>query len=543
MQLISPLVGGIAGAENGYATLRRRGTAAVATWYGGFGGTVPSTANVTLDEHGGADNVYVNESVDVKAYDSTGTLVRQFTQMAADSDTEVISSGFTGIDYVTGASATSKPTTLQDVLNLWFTKNNAPDWLVKVGSTTATLPTWLGGLSGIFYNVKSATYGAKGTGTDDDTSAVQAAITAAHNASGGIVFFPKGTYRLTSALTCYADVWLWGVGAMNSVLRIDDAAAGVLSYATAGGTGPCVSISGLTVDAAQANLGTHIAITNTTNLFVQNCVIGNALTQGAGISCSGTVIASIDVDTCRFYLGGATALCATVTSSNAKLNIRNSTLYAPATLNAPLLAVRNARIRSCKFDFSATTAGTCWAVDAVSNNGRVLSVNDCTFTATGGGTATGILIADADGTHTMQFAESGNVFLCNTGVAAATSVLSNYAGGVFHLTNRDSRTEHLDRSADVDPTLNPLTYGSSYIHATHNSDCAVTLPGPHFPGQRYTLFYYNATGAPRTLDTNVVGATTTAGIADSITEEIPCIAMNSGSGLSWVLFGAKVALS
>jgi polygalacturonase len=46
-------------------------------------------------------------------------------------------------------------------------------------------------------NVKD--FGARGNGSTDDTAAIQAAITAAHN-SGGIVFFPPGNYRVTSTV-------------------------------------------------------------------------------------------------------------------------------------------------------------------------------------------------------------------------------------------------------------------------------------------------------------------------------------------------------
>jgi hypothetical protein len=46
-------------------------------------------------------------------------------------------------------------------------------------------------------NVKD--FGARGNGSTDDTAAIQAAVTAAHN-SGGAVFFPPGNYRVTSTI-------------------------------------------------------------------------------------------------------------------------------------------------------------------------------------------------------------------------------------------------------------------------------------------------------------------------------------------------------
>lgn len=61
------------------------------------------------------------------------------------------------------------------------------------------------------YNVK-ADYGAVGDGTTNDTTAIQNAIDAANTAGGGRVYFPVGTYKLTSALTMKRRVILMGEG-------------------------------------------------------------------------------------------------------------------------------------------------------------------------------------------------------------------------------------------------------------------------------------------------------------------------------------------
>src|SRR5262249_55878751 len=55
----------------------------------------------------------------------------------------------------------------------------------------------------IVFNVKN--YGAKGDNVNDDTAAAQSAITACQAAGGGIVFFPPGTYKLTSPLLITSD--------------------------------------------------------------------------------------------------------------------------------------------------------------------------------------------------------------------------------------------------------------------------------------------------------------------------------------------------
>lgn len=71
----------------------------------------------------------------------------------------------------------------------------------------------------IVFNVKD--YGAKGDGSTDDTAAIQAAIAAVQNASGGTVFFPQGTYsvassRRTATVTSVTGTTLYSSSATNS---------------------------------------------------------------------------------------------------------------------------------------------------------------------------------------------------------------------------------------------------------------------------------------------------------------------------------------
>jgi hypothetical protein len=65
-------------------------------------------------------------------------------------------------------------------------------------------------------NVKDPTYGATGDGATNDTTAIQAAITAAASA-GGTVFFPAGTYKV-STLTFGSNITFRGSGRKASTL-------------------------------------------------------------------------------------------------------------------------------------------------------------------------------------------------------------------------------------------------------------------------------------------------------------------------------------
>lgn len=108
-------------------------------------------------------------------------------------------------------------------------------------ATSSTAATWQtltssGGLP--VFNVKTD-YSAAGDGTTDDTAAIQSAIDAANTAGGGIVYFPKGDYKLvtnplklysgsTPTITAYTNIWLMGAGSDGIVgTRILQTSTGV----------------------------------------------------------------------------------------------------------------------------------------------------------------------------------------------------------------------------------------------------------------------------------------------------------------------------
>lgn len=74
-------------------------------------------------------------------------------------------------------------------------------------SSSKTVEAPIRDKGGQVFNVKA--YGAVGDGSTDDTSAIQSAINAAI-AAGGSVFFPRGTYVVTSSLTVNGDLFIYG---------------------------------------------------------------------------------------------------------------------------------------------------------------------------------------------------------------------------------------------------------------------------------------------------------------------------------------------
>lgn len=90
-----------------------------------------------------------------------------------------------------------------------------PGLVYSPGGTGGSLPSvTITNDLGLFIVTDSA-YGALGNGVANDTTAIQLAIDAAENAGGGIVYFPPGTYLVTSISIAGNDVELQGPGILK----------------------------------------------------------------------------------------------------------------------------------------------------------------------------------------------------------------------------------------------------------------------------------------------------------------------------------------
>lgn len=63
-----------------------------------------------------------------------------------------------------------------------------------------------------WFDVKDSPYNAKGDGVNDDTQAIQSALSAASAAGGGTVYIPNGTYLVTSSLLISSNTLVFGSG-------------------------------------------------------------------------------------------------------------------------------------------------------------------------------------------------------------------------------------------------------------------------------------------------------------------------------------------
>ena len=121
-------------------------------------------------------------------------------------------------------------------------------------------------------------YGATGNGVTDDTSAVQAAITAVSTAGGGVLLFPEGTYLCSSALTLASFVTLMGMGPGVSVIHQTTTTANGLTGTDLNN----VTISGLTVTGPGSGSGIGVNLAVSVNTTVPYVIIENVRVASFG---------------------------------------------------------------------------------------------------------------------------------------------------------------------------------------------------------------------------------------------------------------------
>jgi hypothetical protein len=482
MHLLSSLNSGFPAAANGVAQLFIRDTSTRATWYADFEASTSNSsgADIALDAYGSVE-VYVNQLVDVVVKDEDGNTVRQFTDGYASPNIEVISPAFTGTDYVTAASAVSEPTTLQAVLDRWETNAGAPDWKVDIEGVATTLENAFGSLTGLVFNVKSPAYGGVGDGTTNDQTAIQAALAAAVAAGGGIVFFPKGTYLITTAIEWSHLVSAVGVGADLSIVTTNSPSnARILTWTTGTLQAMPQVIRGLSFESSQANSGSELYATVAVNLVIESCYFGSSSNAtGTLISLTGAS-SYVQIVRSRFDLNGA---------ANTSLELASTARF---------------NVDGCRF----VATNTAWAATMLAVTGRG-SVNNSIFditAVTGAGTRYGVSDSAAGDTVSFtnnKFRQSAQTF---------TGIMSLVAGSL--VTAHGNDYELTATSATSWYTVTGVLRMGSFLQSTgvqsdtggnatiqngkelyqQNSNTTVpttTMPTMLYPGQKLRLMYYN----------------------------------------------------
>jgi hypothetical protein len=524
MHLIAPLASGIVGAGNGSAAIYVRGTAQFATYYQNFNatGAVTPVAAAALDANGGG-TFYVNQLVDVLVKDSSGNTIRSFAAGSEAPNVEVISQSFTGTDYTTGQSAASKPTTLQRVLDKWFTSAGAIDFNVLIGGVSTSLQTMVANTtSAVFFNVKASTYGAVGDGVNDDTSAIQAAATAASAAGGGTVYFPPGTYKVTGGISFAAGVAVQGASSSASTIAMSGTFASCLTF-NGSGAGIYSFLRDLTITQTSGQVTNTILLTASAYLRVDGCKIATTKAAGSAINDSGTSHIILVACVIDHSLGvAANNTRGIVLSSTTVCTLIGVTFLYPATFNGKSVdasgANMGANIAFCDFQTGSITTGTCTLLDMSGflGNGPCCIAGNF-FAAIGAGTPAITPWSFPVGTSGRGLMEIGNT-LCQTGGTTFSLQTSALAAGAATITGegqlyatRVSRNYVI--TTDTTPiTLPSATYSTVQVVKSTNAVQTLNFDDPPGAGHFLTLaFNNNQGGASGTITiggTNVKGLVT-----------------------------------
>lgn len=184
---------------------------------------------IALDSAGKV-KIWVDREVDVVIADSSGTTVDTFLgfNKTAAAQVEVENDGWTGT-LSTGSQGAGGVTNLDAVLTRLFASTGGVDgkYQESSGATARLIQDFI---REVWISVKD--FGAVGNGIADDTSAIQAAMNRVKARGGGVVYFPPGTYKVSSALTLSSadGVSLVGSGSATSIIRGSSGSANCFTF-------------------------------------------------------------------------------------------------------------------------------------------------------------------------------------------------------------------------------------------------------------------------------------------------------------------------
>lgn len=179
-------------------------------------------------------------------------------------------------------------------------------------------------------------FGAKGDGTTDDTSAIQAAINAVNAAGGGVLCVPRGTY-IVGALTMKPKVRLIGDGQESTILQSSH-------------TGPGLKMS--------STINSSVSVqTSVENLQIKNTNASN--TDGAYADVGGTFVNFFNVYFNGFKYGlildqtelATVRQCQFANNKRAGLWLVNGSEYTTGALG---LFTNRIAVTECQFNEGAT---------------------------------------------------------------------------------------------------------------------------------------------------------------------------------------------
>jgi len=182
-------------------------------------------------------------------------------------------------------------------------------------------------------------YGATGNGTTDDTSAIQATITAVVAAGGGTVYFPPGSYKISSTIAVgdNSNVILAGAGPGSSILFPTTSVTTAVSFGTSTGGLNC-GFSNMSINCANATscVGLYVYSANgfyASNFNIQQASTGLSIYNGVihyysnfqiNRSINNGILINGTVGNDRFFVNGVMSNVGYTQPTGAGINLQNS---------------------------------------------------------------------------------------------------------------------------------------------------------------------------------------------------------------------------
>lgn len=275
---------------SGYVFLYAPGTTTIVPGYKDDALTEQWTTvggGIPLDAAGRA-NIWVGGKVDVLITDASGATVNSLLGFngTTASSVEVENAGYTGaiVDPVTEAVSQGAGglTDLDTVLSRLAASVGGTDGQYKE-SKGATPRLIADVLRETHVSVKD--FGALGNGKNDDTSACQQAITEAVKLGGGVVYFPPGIYKTSSALLVPSTTGVRLLGAGRSCAQIQ-CTNGAQDGVQFSGATEC-SLGGLTITHTGTSTGSALKLTGVTDFYAYESILCDNVQFAFGLTTSG----------------------------------------------------------------------------------------------------------------------------------------------------------------------------------------------------------------------------------------------------------------
>jgi hypothetical protein len=473
------------------------GTTTPQATYTSSAGTIAHANPIVLNSAGrvSAGEVWVSEGITYKfvLQDSTSTTIGTYDNINSS--------------YVATSLANTSDPTLGDAL-VGFRQSNAS------GNLTGSVGRTVHQKFQEFISVLD--FGADPTGTTECSSAINAAITAVSAAGGGTVFFPAGTYKITSAISQLSHVNLQGTG-YGSIIDVQAAINGIQMFS--GDTFGVVScyIKGLNIKTSTNNglraiyvkdSVQHKTLENYITGFVTAAVVYDGTNTGNGCFCCDIILNKI--------IGG-TATSGIGISIGVSTNINNN------------FNIQNNRIQG-RGSYGIDIAGIFIAITIIGNDIEGNTSSEI-HVAKGG---SGLVIS---GNYSETNAIAGN-WLQAKSASANTSTGWSITGNSINAA-ASSVASAIVFTSDVNPVLSGVSItGNSFIGwDTGNTLGVIAFPGSGVPANGVNINYNNFGSATLQTKNEYNSSIITAAYAASATNQAYIKMINTAPGANAWQFG------